>query len=93
MLRGSMAAPATAPRAHLLADPRLPDLLAKALAKHGMEDWFEHAVLQLVTGETDPRTVICCNSGCHPCAKDYLGAAEYVLKGLRQKQRKRFLFF
>ncbi|MHC5211616.1 MAG: hypothetical protein ACYTG2_12925 [Planctomycetota bacterium] len=88
-----MAAPTTAPRAHLLEDPRLPALLKKALAKHGMEDYFEHAVLQLVTGETDPRGVICCNTGCHPCAKDYLGAAEYVLTGLRKKKRKRFLFF
>jgi hypothetical protein len=85
-------APATAPRAHLLADPRLPDLLKKALRKHGMEDWFEHAVVQLVSGETDPRSLMCCNSGCHPCAKDYLGAAEYVLSGLRRK-RKRFLLF
>jgi hypothetical protein len=92
MLRGSMAAPTTAPRAHLLADPRLPALLEKALAKHGMEDYFDHAVLQLVTGETDQRSLICCNTGCHPCAKDYLGAAEFVLAGLAPK-KKRFLFF
>ncbi|MGQ0552246.1 MAG: hypothetical protein ACT4PU_03410 [Planctomycetota bacterium] len=89
-----MTAPAkpTAPRAHLLQDPRLPAALARALRKHGMEDWFDHAVLKLVSGETDPRSMHCCNSGCHPCAKDYLGAAEMVLKELSQKKR-RFWFF
>ena len=83
----------TAPRAHLAKDPRFRSLLAKALARHGMEDWFAEPVERLVTGETDPRSVQCCNSGCHPCAKDYLGAAEDVLKGLAPKKKKRFFFF
>ena len=82
----------TAPRAHLLADPRLPEVLSRALRKFGMEEYFGYAVVKLVTGETDPRSVICCNTGCHPCAKDYLGASEFVLKELRRKRR-RFLFW
>ena len=85
--------PRTAPRAHLVQDPRFREVLARALKRHGMEDWFAESVIRLVTGETDPRSVQCCNSGCHPCAKDYLGAAEDVLKGLAPKKRKRFLFF
>lgn len=85
-------ATSTAPRAHLLKDPRLPELLAKALRKYNMENYFGHAVTKLVTGETDPRSVICCNTGCHPCAKDYLGASEFVLKELNRKKR-RFLFW
>jgi hypothetical protein len=84
--------PAAGPRAHLLQDPRLKEAVARALRKFGMEDYFGSAVVKLVTGETDPRTVMCCNTGCHPCAKDYLGAAEFVLKELARK-KKRFLFF
>jgi len=83
---------AAAPRAHLLQDPRLPEALARALRKFGMEEYFGYAVTKLVTGETDSRTVMCCNTGCHPCAKDYLGASEFVLKELSRKRR-RFLFW
>jgi hypothetical protein len=83
---------APAPRADLLKHPLFKDSLARAMKKHGLEDYFSHAVIKLVTGETDPRSVICCNTGCHPCAKDYLGAAEDTLKAL-QKKRKRFWFF
>ena len=85
-------ATSSAPRAQLLQDPRLPEVLAKALRKYNMEEYFGYAVVKLVTGETDARTVICCNTGCHPCAKDYLGASEFVLKELRRKRR-RFLFW
>ncbi|HVQ25422.1 MAG TPA: hypothetical protein VMV01_09590 [Planctomycetota bacterium] len=81
-----------APRAELLQDPRLPEVLARALRKFGMEEYFGYAVVKLVTGETDPRSVMCCNTGCHPCAKDYLGASEFVLKELRRKPR-RFFFW
>ncbi len=80
------------PRAELLAHPRFPEALARALRKFGMEDWFDEPVRKLVSGETDPRSVICCNSGCHPCAKDYLGAAEHVVRELTKK-KKRFWFF
>ncbi len=85
-------AAARAPRAHLPQDPRFRALLARSLRKFGMEDYFGDAVTKLVTGETDPRTVICCNIGCHPCAKDYLGAAEFVLRELARRRR-RFFFF
>jgi len=85
-------ATSSAPRAHLLQDPRFSEVLAKALRKFGMEEYFGYAVTKLVTGETDSRTVICCNTGCHPCAKDYLGATEFVLKELSRKRR-RFLFW
>jgi hypothetical protein len=92
-----MSAPSTppprAPRAHLLDDPGLRDALDRAMRKYGLEDWFEHAVLQLVTGETDPRTLQCCDSGCHPCAKDYLGAAEMVLNSLTRPNKKRWMFW
>jgi hypothetical protein len=89
------APPSGAPRAHLLADPRWREVLQKAMSRHGLEDWFEDAVTRIVTGETDPRTVVCCDSGCHPCAKDYLGAAEQVVRTLTrpEKKRRRFLFW
>jgi len=81
--------PATkAPRAHLLQHPRFQEVLARSMRKHGLEDYFSFAVVKIVTGETDPRTVICCNTGCHPCAKDYLGAAEDTIKGLEEKKRR-----
>src|SRR5258705_2856935 len=59
-----------APRAHLLQHPRFKEVLARAMRKHGLEDYFSFAAVKIVTGETDPRTVICCNTCCHPCAKD-----------------------
>jgi hypothetical protein len=80
------------PRAHLAADPRFRKVLAGAMKKYKLEDYFEHAVVKLVTGETDPRTLVCCNTGCRPCAKDYLGAADTVLRELSKKP-KRFLFW
>jgi hypothetical protein len=80
------------PRAHLTADPRFRGVLQGAMKKYHLEEYFEHSVVKLVTGETDPRTLICCNTGCRPCAKDYLGAAETVLRQLAKK-RKRFLFW
>jgi hypothetical protein len=81
-----------APRAHLLQDPRLKPLLAKTMAKYRLEEYFEHTVVRLVTGETDPRSLVCCNTGCRPCAKDYLGCADTVLRELGKK-KKRFLFW
>src|SRR6187431_3064013 len=38
---------AAAPRAHLLQDPRLPEALARALRKFGMEEYFGYAVTKL----------------------------------------------
>ena len=81
-----------APRAHLVADPRFRPVLHAAMKKYNLEDYFENAVVKLVTGETDPRTLVCCNTGCRPCAKHYLGAAETVLRELAKK-RKRFFFW
>ncbi len=83
----------TPPRAHLVQDPRFKECLARSLKKHGLEDYFSYAVIKLVTGETDPRNVTCCNSGCHPCAKDYLGAAQDTLDGLCNGKKKRFWIF
>ncbi len=80
------------PRAHLTADPRFRSVLQGAMKKYNLEDYFGQAVVKLVTGETDPRTLVCCNTGCRPCARDYLGAAETVLRELSRK-RKRFFFF
>ena len=83
-----MPAKTAPPRAHLLQHPKFRESLARAMRKHGLEDYFSFAVVKIVTGETDPRTVICCNSGCHPCAKDYLGAAEDTIKGLKDGKRR-----
>jgi hypothetical protein len=80
------------PRAHLVTDPRFRGVLNSAMKKYHLEEYFEHSVVKLVTGETDPRTLVCCSTGCRPCAKDYLGAAETVLRELAKK-RKRFFFF
>lgn len=81
------------PRAHLVQDPRFKECLAKAMKKHGLEDYFSYAVVKLVTGESDPRNVVCCNSGCHPCAKDYLGAARDTVEALESGKKKRFWIF
>lgn len=83
---------APAPRADLLKHPEFQAVLARAMKKHGLEEYFSYTVIKLVTGETDPRSVICCNTGCHPCAKDYLGAAEDTIKGLGPKKKRFWLF-
>jgi hypothetical protein len=94
-VRPNPAAKPAPPRAHLLQDPRLRPLLGKAMRKYRLEEYFEHTVVRLVTGETDPRSLVCCNTGCRPCAKDYLGAADTVLRELakKKKKKKRFLFW
>ena len=69
----------TGPCPELLDDPRFDEVLAGALASHGLVRQFGEPVRQLVSGAADPRTFVCCNTGCTPCQKDYLGAAEKVL--------------
>lgn len=78
-----------APSPSLADDPRFPAAFAQALRKHGLDDFLGEPVRQLVTGQLDPRSLACCNSGCHPCVKDYLGAAELVLKTLGKRPRKK----
>lgn len=72
-------------------DPRLPELLEKALAKNGLHPQLHtDMVRKLVLGQADPRQYVCCNSGCVPCSKDYLRAAEQVLGKLgKPAKRKR----
>jgi len=70
------------PSADHVKDPRYDDALAKALTKHGLGPQLGQPVHKLVTGTADPRQFVCCNSGCIPCVKDYLRAAEQVLVAL-----------
>ena len=79
-----------------LDDPRFPALLEEALAKNGLHPSMHgEMVSKLVAGEADPRQYVCCNSGCVPCSKDYLRAAEMLLKklGTPARKKKRFFFF
>lgn len=79
--------------------PQYAQILEKALARHALHpDMHGETIRRLVAGETDPRAFVCCNSGCVPCSKDYLRAAEEVLTKVRKagdgtKRKKRFLFF
>lgn len=60
-------------------DPRLEQVLEDACKKVGLHPTFRQPVRKLVVGEADPRSFQCCNSGCMPCVKDYLKAAEKAL--------------
>lgn len=79
--------------------PQFPEILEKALSKHALDARIHgDTIRRLVSGEADPRSFVCCNSGCMPCSKDFLRAAEEVLVRVRKagagaKRKKRFLFF
>ncbi len=68
----------------ILEDPRFEQVFGAALRKHGLPDYLADPVRKLVSGEADPRSYQCCGSGCTPCMKDYLGAAEMVLRTLSE---------
>ena len=88
--------PAVPPSTDHKNDPRFPELLAEALEKNGLYPQLHAEMVEkLVTGEADPRQYVCCNSGCIPCSKDYLRAAEMMLKKLAKPatKKKRFFFF
>jgi predicted RNA-binding Zn ribbon-like protein len=72
----------TGPRLDIVEHPRFEQVLADALQKQGLHPAMAESVRKLVTGTADPRTFVCCDSGCTPCVKDYLRAAENVLKKL-----------
>lgn len=72
----------TGPSPDHVNDPRFEVILANALAKNGLDAYLGDRVRMLVTGKADPRAFQCCNSGCTPCVKDYLRAAETVLQSL-----------
>lgn len=74
------------PSPQITQDPRFETVLAKALAKHGVPSELDESVRRLVTGAADPRTFVCCDSGCSPCMKDYLRAAEQVITKLNQPE-------
>ncbi|RKY21022.1 MAG: hypothetical protein DRQ55_05810 [Planctomycetota bacterium] len=63
-------------------DPRLPGLLAAALKQQGIAPELGESVRRLVLGSASPLEFVCCDSGCSPCNKDYMRAAERVLVGL-----------
>lgn len=75
---------ATGPSPALLEDPRFDDAIATAAIRQGLTPEFHESVCQLVCGNADPRSFGCCNSGCRPCSKDFLRAAEEVLKALAE---------
>lgn len=72
----------TGPDADHEHDPRLPALMEAGLRKQGIPPELKESVRRLVLGLASPLEFPCCNTGCMPCNKDYLRAAEYVLVGL-----------
>jgi hypothetical protein len=60
-------------------DPRLPQLLAAALRSQAIPPELSDPVMKLITGNASPLEFRCCDSGCMPCNKDYMRAAEKVL--------------
>ncbi len=87
------------PSPSLAEHPRFPSVLAAALARNGLDAYLADPVRKLVTGSADPRSFQCCGSGCSPCVKDYLRAAEMVLQSLgpaledRQRRRRWWLLW
>ena len=90
---------AVTPPASPTQHPQFEQILNKAMSKHALEPRIHgDTIRRLVSGEADPRSFVCCNSGCMPCSKDFLRAAEEVLVRVRKagdgaKRKKRFLFF
>lgn len=70
------------PREDIVDHPRFEEVLGRALRKQGLHEVLGESVRRLVTGKADPAGFVCCNSGCVPCVKDYLRAAEMVLNEL-----------
>ena len=77
---------ANGPREDIVDHPRFEEVLQKALRKQGLHEVLGESVRRLVTGKADPAGFVCCNSGCVPCVKDYLRAAEMVLRELPEEQ-------
>ena len=87
---------ANGPREDIVDHPRFEEVLAKALRKQGLHEVLGESVRRLVTGKANLAGFVCCNSGCVPCVKDYLRAAEMVLKELPEgapEQRRSFARF
>jgi hypothetical protein len=74
------------PRESIVDHPRFGEVLEKALRKNGLHQVMAESVRRLVTGKADPAGFVCCNSGCVPCVKDSLRAAEMVLNELPEDQ-------
>jgi hypothetical protein len=83
---------AARPDAAWLTDPRLPKLVAGAMRKHGIPEYLDDQIRNLVSGKSDPRTYQCCHTGCQPCVQDIMGCAATVL-GKLARPKKRFWFF
>lgn len=79
---------ATGPSPALLEDPRFDDAITTAAQRQGLTPEFEESIRQLVGGSADPSSFGCCNSGCRPCSKDFLRAAEEVLNILAEPPAK-----
>ncbi|GJM20890.1 MAG: hypothetical protein DHS20C15_08050 [Planctomycetota bacterium] len=95
----SATSPPVTPPASPTQHPQFDEILEKALSKHALDARLHgDTIRRLVSGDADPRSFVCCNSGCVPCSKDFLRAAEEVLVRVRKagvggKRKKRFLFF
>jgi len=74
------------PHPEILQHPRFEEVFARALAKQGLPHQMGEIVKRLVSGQSDPRSFQCCNTGCMPCVKDYLRAAEQILRELPRDQ-------
>ena len=83
------------PSIELAKDPRFEQVFEDALRRHGLPDYLADPVRKLVLGQVDPHAFVCCGSGCTPCVKDYLGAAESILTKLEKpaRRKRRWLFF
>lgn len=63
-------------------DPRLDEVLGRALRACSVDPAWAGTVRKLATGETSPRTMHCCGSGCRPCVQDLLKATSLTLRAL-----------
>jgi hypothetical protein len=70
------------PRENIVDHPHFDEVLKKAMQKNNLHETLSDSVRRLVSGQADPKQYVCCDSGCVPCVKDYLRAAEAVLREL-----------
>jgi len=73
------------PRENIIHHPHFDEVLKKAMQKNNLHVTLADSVQRLVCGQADPKNYVCCDSGCVPCVKDYLRAAETVLKELPEE--------
>jgi hypothetical protein len=72
-------------------DPRLPPLIAAALAAQKLEPSWAGTITQLATGTMSPQTMRCCGSGCRPCVQDLFRCTVVVLKAYHDPAQEQLL--